>query len=168
MKRDINKYSLWFVNTLALLNVFFLIADFTFPKTKTEIFLDKVTSRGVDGRKSKKQIIIKFDKILFYGNTNISKKLNGNTNNRFFLEKNKFLQNNVFVKVVNNDSGLSNTVFIGYHCYNPYFLYLLFLSLFCYAFLLYNYKARDFYKLIPYFSISIGIVFLINILVQYS
>ena len=97
MKKKINKYSLWFVNVLAVLNIFLLVADFTFPKTQTEIFLDKITSRGVDGRKSKKQIIIKFDKLVFYGNTNVSKTLNGNSNNSYFLEKNKFLQNNVFV-----------------------------------------------------------------------
>ncbi len=168
MKKKINKYSLWFVNVLAVLNIFLLVADFTFPKTQTEIFLDKITSRGVDGRKSKKQIIIKFDKLVFYGNTNVSKTLNGKSNNSYFLEKNKFLQNNVFVKVVNKDSGFSDSVFIGYHCYNAYFLYLLFLSLFCYAFLLYNLRASDFFNLIPYFSIPIGIVFLINILVQYS
>ena len=55
MKKKINKYSLWFVNVLAVLNIFLLVADFTFPKTQTEIFLDKITSRGVDGRKSKKR-----------------------------------------------------------------------------------------------------------------
>jgi len=65
MKKKNNKYSLWFVNVLAVLNIFLLVADFTFPKTQTEIFLDKISSRGVDGRKSKNKLLSSLISLFF-------------------------------------------------------------------------------------------------------
>jgi len=167
MHLKINKVSLWVVHLLVLLNIIFLIADFTLTKKEEEIFLEHVYTKGTDSRRSKKQVIIEFNNFTIYGNNGISKILDKSPENRYYLLKNNFLNNKAFVKVVYRKNAESKQVFVGYHCYNPYFVYLLFLTIPTYFFLLYNAKKNDFMRLIPYFAIPIGIVFFINIIVQF-
>ncbi|MBA5792270.1 hypothetical protein H1R17_07860 [Flavobacterium sp. xlx-214] len=162
-----NKISLWIVHLSVLLNILFLIVDFTFPKSEEEIFLEHVYTKGFDSRRSKKQVIIEFDTFTIYGNNDVSKILDKNPENKYYLQKNVFFNNRAFIKVFNEDSFYTNKVFIGYHCYNPYFIYLLFVAVMSYCYLFYNSTKKDFFKLIPYFAIPTAIVFLINIIVQF-
>lgn len=53
MQLKINKISLWVVHLSVLINILFLIADFTFPKNEEEIFLEHVYTKGTDSRRSK-------------------------------------------------------------------------------------------------------------------
>lgn len=167
MQSKINNVSLWVVHSLVLLNIFFLIVDFTFPKYEEEIFLEHVYTKGTDSRRSKKQVIIEFNNFTIYGNNGISKILDKSLENRYYLLKNKLLNNKAFVKVIYNQNNKTEQVFIGYHCYSPYFVYLLFLAVFGYFYLIFNFKKEDFFKLIPYFAIPITLVFIKNIIVQF-
>lgn len=114
-----------------------------------------------------KQVIIEFNNFTIYGNNGISKILDKSPENKYYLLKNKLLNNKAFVKVIYKKNAESEQVFIGYNCYNPYFVYLLFLTIPTYFFLVYNSRKDDFIKLITYFAIPVAIVFFINIIVQF-
>lgn len=167
MRLKFNKISLWIVHLLVILNILLLIANYTFSKNEEEIFLEHVYAKGFDSRRSKKQVIIEFDAFTIYGNNDVSKILDKNPENKYYLQKNVFFNNRVFIKVKYKQIKKSEKVFIGYHCYNPYFIYLLFVAIMSYCYLFYNSTKKDFLKLIPYFAIPTAIVFLINIIVQF-
>lgn len=167
MQLKINKISLWLVHLLVLLNILLLIANFTFPKNEEEIKIIDITTKGRDSSKSRKQVAFEFNNFTIYGNNDNLSVLKRFPNNKYYIVKNKYLDNRAFVKVFNTENFYTNKVFIGYHCYSPYFVYLLFLAVFGYFYLIFNYKKDDFVKLIPYFALPVALVFLINIIVQF-
>src|SRR5690606_6965702 len=104
MQLKINKISLWVVHLSVIINLLLVIIDYTFPKHEEEIFLEHVYTRGFDSRKSKKQVIIEFDKFIIFGNKDIAKVLDKNSENRYYLLKNKLLNNKAFLKVIYKQS----------------------------------------------------------------
>jgi len=167
MHLKINKVSLWVVHLLVLLNVIFLIADFTFPKNEEEIKIVDITTKGRDSSKSRKQSIFEFNDFTIYGNNDNLAVLKRFPNNKYYVVKNKYLDNRAFIKVFNTESHYTNKIFIGYHCYNSYFIYVLFLAICAYIFLIYNYKDDTIKKLLIYFTLPLSLIFIINIIVQF-
>lgn len=167
MNLKINNISLWTVHLSIFLNVIFLIADFTFPKYKEEVILEKVYTRGSDSRKSKKQVVLDFANLKIYGNNKISKVLEKDFKNTYYIQKNVFFNNRAFIEVVKGEGNVTKTIFIGYNCYNPYFIYLLFFAIPAYVFLIYNFRDNDLSNMIPYFAIPLALIFIINIIVQF-
>lgn len=91
MQIKFNEISLWVAHLLVILNILLLIANYTFPKNEEEIFLEHVYTKGFDSRRSKKQVIIEFDAFTMYGNNDVSKILDKNPENKYYLQKNVFL-----------------------------------------------------------------------------
>jgi|SRR5690606_22230136 len=167
MQLKINKISLWVVHLSVLLNILLLIADFTFPKNEKEIEIIDITTNGRDSNKSRKQSIFEFNDFTIYGNNDNLAILKRFTNNKYYVVKNKYLENRAFIKVFNTESLFTNKMFIGYHCYNSYFVYILFLAICTYIFLIYNYKDATIKNLLIYFTLPLSLVYIINIIVQF-
>lgn len=167
MQLKIHKISLWVVHLSVLINILLLIADFTFPKKEEEIEIIDISTNGRDSNKSRKQSIFEFNDFTIYGNNENLAALKRFPNNKYYVVKNKYIENRTFIKVLNTDSLYTNKIFIGYHCYNSYFVYVIFLAICAYIFLIYNYKDATINKILIYFTLPISLVFIVNIIVQF-
>lgn len=163
-----NRVILIIVHLSFLLNVLLLVANFTFPKTAEKIYLEDVSSKGRDSHKSRKLYLAHFNDFTIYSNVKGASLYTVDDNYTFYTLKNNVLGNRVYIERVSEKDNTKSKAYIGYHCYNSYFVYFLFLGILAYVGLFFLSNDEESKKAIPYIAIPIIILFLINILVQFK